>query len=91
MTCSSADDCFLVVTPLRCTSGGSWASTWLTRLVTLTVLRSGSEPTCEADGERVAAVAARRRLHVDHPLDAVDLASMTWATLSSTACAEAPG
>jgi len=47
MTCSSADDCFLVVTPSRCTSGGSRASTWLTRLVTLTVLRSGSEPTAK--------------------------------------------
>ena len=44
-TCSSAEDCFLVVTPSRCTSGGSRASTWLTRLVTLTVLRSGLEPT----------------------------------------------
>ena len=27
----------------------------------------------EADGQAVAAVAARGRLHVDHPLDAVDL------------------
>ena len=45
MHCSSADDCFLVMTPWRCTSGGSRAIAWFTRLVTFTVLMSGSEPT----------------------------------------------
>ncbi len=45
MHCSRAEDCFFVVTPWRCTSGGSWDMAVFTRLVTFTVFRSGSEPT----------------------------------------------
>ena len=44
MTCNRALDCFCTVTPVRLTSSGSWAVAWLTRVWTLTVLRSGSVP-----------------------------------------------
>ena len=44
-TCNSEDDCFFTTTPPLCTSGGSWAVAWFTRLVTLTVLMSVLEPT----------------------------------------------
>ena len=45
ITCSIAEDCFFATTPMRCTSGGSRAIAWFTRLLTFTVLMSGSEPT----------------------------------------------
>ena len=44
MTPSSADDCFLTVTPCLRTSSGSFDSATCTRLLTLTVLMSGSVP-----------------------------------------------
>ncbi len=39
-----AEERFCTVTPLRCTSAGSLASAVCTRLLTLTVLMSGSVP-----------------------------------------------
>ena len=73
MTPSSAEDFFLTVTPCCCTSGGSLASATCTRLLTLTVLMSGSVPSSNEAGERVAAVVAADALHVDHLVDADDL------------------
>ena len=39
-----AEDRFCTVTPLRCTSSGSFGSAACTRLLTLTVLMSGLVP-----------------------------------------------
>src|SRR5918994_3234749 len=72
MTWSRADETFWVVRPCRVTSSGSWGSARLTRFCTLTVLMSGSVPS-EGDVQRVAAVGAAGRLHVEHVVDAVDL------------------
>ena len=44
MTPSSAEDCFFTVTPCFRTSSGSFDSATCTRLLTLTVLMSGSVP-----------------------------------------------
>ena len=73
MNCRIAEDFFCTVSPSCCTSAGSCDSAVCTRLLTLTVSMSGLVPEREADGQRVAAVIAAVRLHVDHLVDADDL------------------
>ena len=64
----------MTVTPWRRTSSGSFDSATCTRLLTLTVLMSGIGAELERDLQRVAAVVAADALHVDHLVDADDLA-----------------
>ena len=74
MNCRTAEDCFCtdeaLLLHLRAAVA---ASAVCTRLLTLTVLMSGLVPSANDDGQRVAAVIAAGRLHVDHLVDADDL------------------
>ena len=66
-------DCFLTVTPCRCTSSGSCGSAIATRFCTSTWAVSRSVPISKVTVSAYDAVAGRGRRHVEHVLDAVDL------------------
>ena len=73
MTWSRADDFFLMVSPWRVTSSRQLRLGEIDPVLDVDRVDVGIGAEREGDGERVAAVGADGRLHVEHVVDAVDL------------------